>query len=210
MRRIYIFCILIALISCNNLKHKRKLDIVVHVDLVNKNDKDFKYANIYWDTAKNKTLYLKLSIINTSEKPITFWFWYCSWWENIVTNNDYVILPPGSCDANALTLYKLKPHDSLVRKAPFYIETDYSYMRERSARFGWGNIDTVKYRYGHAHDSIDTNIYYSNIHVKIAKFGLIYLDTVECKNGLAYDSIISDKSNYYNKIIWSNPLYLRK
>jgi hypothetical protein len=44
--------------------------------------------------------------------------------------------------------------------------------------------------------------------VEATKFGFIYIDTIRCKNISDYQHIIGDKSKQ-DKIIWSNPLYLR-
>jgi hypothetical protein len=44
--------------------------------------------------------------------------------------------------------------------------------------------------------------------IKSTQFGLIYIDSICCKNTNDYNNIIGDKSQQ-NKIIWSNPLYLK-
>jgi len=45
--------------------------------------------------------------------------------------------------------------------------------------------------------------------VRITKTGLIYIDTRQCHGFSENENIMQDK-NVWNKIIWSNPLYLNK
>ena len=41
------------------------------------------------------------------------------------------------------------------------------------------------------------------------RLGFIYIDSIKCKNHFDYRGIIDDKSQW-DKIIWSNPLYLNE
>ena len=168
MKFINYILIMFFIVSCNKIKHKENPDIVVNANKIRSFD-----TITHWDSIKHKAFDIRLSIINKSEKPITFWIMTCSWDNNFIINNDYIQFLLWTCTNNIARSCRLGCNDSLVFKSTF-----------------------VKYK-GTMGQTIETT-----------KFGFIYIDSTRCKNIKEYFDIMNDKSKQ-DKIIWSNPLYLK-
>jgi hypothetical protein len=92
----------------------------------------------------------------------------------------------------------------------FVVNNDYTYIS------GWDcDCNAPVRKHLNSHDSLvlKTAIIarldsrYQNI--ETTKLGLIFIDSTKCKTWIDYQSIIGDKSRW-DKIIWSNALYLNK
>jgi hypothetical protein len=187
MKNIVFLAILIFIASCTNTTHNNNSNnnctsytnnsnsnVIVNVSLISTNDEAFKNKTKHKDTLSYKAYYIKLSIINKSDKPVAFWMMSCAWDDNFIVNNDYVRFNGWVCTVNAPIIQRLKPNDSLVLKASIFTCTSTRYQL-----------------------------------IKTTKFGLIYIDESSCNRISDYESIMGDKSKWA-KIIWSNPLYLKK
>jgi hypothetical protein len=106
----------------------------------------------------------------------------CSWEYNFLINNDYIFFVGKDCVGNYPRAVKMKLGDSVILNTTFH----------RSIRI----------------DNPCRGCIESFSEVAATKIGLIWIDKKECKDILEYFDILDDKSRW-NKIIWSNSLYLR-
>jgi hypothetical protein len=170
MRFLTLILILYAIISCDCFKYKDNLNVVVNASLLRT------YDSIYFDfdSIRHKIFDVRLSIINKTNKPITFWTMTCSWQDNFIVNNDYIKFNFDVCNHNYPRMRHLYPNDSLIYKTSV-----------RKIDMTLGQI------------------------IKTTKFGFIYIDSAQCNEKNDYDIIIRDRSKQ-DKIIWSNPLFLKE
>ncbi len=184
MKQFIFILIAILTISCNHTKPNPyryidnsrtnwSADSICSVLLIARLSRTYDSTFLYEDSISHRTFDISISIVNNSNSHVSFWMMYCSWYENILINNDYIRLCAWNCDANFPMRRSLNPNDSLVLKTSVY-------RRESTL-----------------HQNIMTT-----------KFGLIYIDSSRFQSPNGWDKVIGDKSKW-DKIIWSNPLYLR-
>ena len=146
------------------------------------------YGHVYFekitDTLVQKRFDIGLSIKNNSDHVISIWLMTCSWQENVLINNPYIYYDGINCDYNFPAPHTIKSHDSLYLTGTLTRDL----MFENSCK-----------------NCIGTD----HVNVETTKLGLIYIDTLQCSTYKQYESVIEDKSKW-DKIIWSNPLYLNK
>ena len=186
--------ILFATVSCNNtatneINETKKVsnDISLHLTSVREYTVPY-LGDVYFekitDTLVQKRFDIGLSIKNNSDHLVSIWLMTCSWQDNVIINNPYIYFGGINCDHNFPMPHKIKSHDSLYLTGTLTRDL----MFENSCK-----------------NCIGTD----NVNVATTKIGLIYIDTVMCATDDQYDSTIEDKSKW-DKIIWSNPLYLNK
>ena len=154
-------------ISCGNSKTVNESNISVNVAMIRS------YDTIVHNRESQKAFDVRLSIINRSLHPISFWMMTCSWEESFIINNDYTWFLGHGCDANVPWPHQINAGDSLIKNSAIIQEI------------------------GTPNQTIATTI-----------FGLIYIDSSNCQSYRQFRDIIGDKSKW-DRIIWSNPLYLR-
>lgn len=180
--------IVVSICSCQNGGTKKESnDLSVHFSLA-KDYYDPYHGKVSFepltDTLIEKQFDIKLSIRNNSDHPISIWLMSCSWQDNVIINNPYIFFAGISCDSNYPRPHSIKPHDSLYFTGTLSREL----MFDNSCK-----------------NCIGTD----HVNVATTKIGLIVIDTIKCKTLEQYHSTIEDKSKW-DKIIWSNPLYLNK
>jgi hypothetical protein len=138
MRYILFLLIVFLASSCNNLNKTRdSIDVSVEARVIRSFD-----TLLYSDTLVYHGFDVNLSIINRSQKPISFWVMTCSWDENILINNDYIRLLLWACDHNFPTIKQIEKNDSLIYVAPV-IRLKSSQYTTTETRFGFILIDTI-------------------------------------------------------------------
>jgi hypothetical protein len=187
--------ILIATVSCNdtetndiNETKKASNDISLHLTSVREYtvpylDKVSFEKNT--DTLVQKRFDIGLSIKNNSNHLVSIWLMTCSWQENVIINNPYIYFGDINCDSNVPMPHKIKSHESLYLTGT--LTRDLMFENSCKNCIGTDNL----------------------VNVAATKIGLIYIDTVMCATYDQYDITIEDKSKW-DKIIWSNPIYLNK
>jgi hypothetical protein len=168
MRLFYIVLLCTIIISCGNSETvSNKSNINVNAVLLRS------YDTIILNSESQKVFDVRLSIINKSLRPISFWMMTCSWEESFIINNDYTWFLGHDCIANVPLLHYINAGDSLIKNSAIIQEI------------------------GTPNQTVVTTI-----------FGLIYIDSSYCQTYRQFRDIIGDKSKW-DRIIWSNPLYLR-
>jgi hypothetical protein len=154
--------------SCGNSEtENNKSNISVNAVMIRS------YDTIVQNRESQKVFDVRLSIINKSLRPISFWMWTCSWEWSFIINNDYTWFLGHDCNANVPWPHQLNSGDSLIKNGSIIQENETLYR------------------------DVETTI-----------FGLIYIDSSNCQSYSQFRDIIGDKSKW-DRIIWSNPLYLR-
>jgi hypothetical protein len=82
------------MVSCKNDKPKNVHEIVVQAKLLRS------YDTLNINTTLHRAFDVEISLINKSNKPVSFWMMTCSWNENFLINNDYIRFIGWSCDKN--------------------------------------------------------------------------------------------------------------
>jgi len=137
------------------------------------------------DTIIEKRFDISVSIINNSDKMISFWILSCDWERNFLINNFYNAFMGHACDANGPHKVEIKSYDSLMFSTTLVRAIGYDNQCENCiGSYDIGQVETTK-------------------------LGFIFVDTIKCKGFQDYFNIMRDKSKW-DKIIWSNPLYLNK
>jgi hypothetical protein len=188
------FFILTATSSCDNKPtieinqtKKESNELSLHLTSVREYTVPY-HGEVYFekitDTLMQKRFEIGLSIKNNTDHLISIWLMTCSWQQNVIINNPYIFYAGRNCDHNFPSPHKIKSHDSIYLTGVLTRDL----LFENSCK-----------------NCIGTD----NVNVETTKLGLIYIDTIMCKTHEEYMSTIEDKSKW-NKIIWSNPLYLNK
>jgi hypothetical protein len=142
MRYILHIILIFFIISCSS-RQENFSKIQIKTEFISSNDNAFRYKDVYWDSLKQKTYYIKISIINCDKLPVAFWMMTCAWNENIITNNDCFVIPDWNCDNNRPWIFRIRPKDSLFFKA-IINKTDYCrYHNKKDLRVGLILIDTI-------------------------------------------------------------------
>jgi hypothetical protein len=128
---------------------------------------------------------IKLSIINLSNKTISFWIKTCSWEENFLINTSYIDFVLHDCNHNFPHIATIKAKDSLSLKTTLKRTIGFDNPCENC--IGMPTQWTVE----------DT------------KVGIILIESAKCKDHDEYERYMGDKSRW-DKIIWSNGLQLNK
>lgn len=142
-RHIIYLLILLLFASCNNnTTSTKQSDVRVSIELVSKKDSAFRYKRIYWDTIENHSYPIKLSITNKSDSGVAFWLKSCSWYENMIINNDYVYLGSWACDSNCPCVIRLKK-DEVLELYAYLVKNKKAYSKIDATRLGLIYIDTA-------------------------------------------------------------------
>lgn len=131
---------MLLVVSCKNGIQEDYPDITVNARLIRSYDSVYHYQ----DTIKLKTFDIRLSIINKSTKPVSFWMMTCSWQENFIINNDYLSFNGEPCDSNIPKIRHLNPNDSLTYKTSFSKHNFSRYQTTETSKFGLIFIDSTK------------------------------------------------------------------
>jgi hypothetical protein len=190
MKFILLILILISLISFRYVKPDNNSNVTLNATILNSNDELTYKVSGEGDTLVYRNNVVKISLINTSDKPVAFWMMSCSWDRDFTTSNDYLHFHGWNCDNNAPRIIRLQPNDSIVFKErvvsnPRNTAYSDSVYLKANAWMGKGALNLFDY--------------------PPTKLGLIYKDTVSCKNYNDYMEIRDDRSRW-GKIIWSNAI----
>ena len=137
MRIIYYIFFLFLIISCNNVKSPDNPNLFINARIVRSFDTVF-----IRDTIKHKGYDIKLSMVNKSLEPISFWIMTCSWQDNFIINTDYLYFLGGLCNHNYPRIKTLKSNDSAVFNATI-VRLDYTIGQcVNTTRFGFIYLDS--------------------------------------------------------------------
>jgi len=140
MKNITIILILFFSISCCSNKSNGNPDIQVKATLIRSYDS----INSRVKNDKFKAFDIKISIINKSDKRISFWIMTSSWDENFIINNDYIEFYMPSCNHNFPDVKHIGANDSLIYKTTFRKINNTLGENVKSTRFGFIFIDSLK------------------------------------------------------------------
>ena len=139
MRNFPYILILALLISCGNDKPKIDPKIIIEANV----SRSYDTLITSQDTSLHKAFDVKLSIINKSEEPVSFWIMTCSWDENFIINNDYISFLGWGCDSNYPRLKHLNSNSRFDLKAAV-IKYDFTrYQPIKTTKFGLIFIDSA-------------------------------------------------------------------
>jgi hypothetical protein len=139
MRIFLYFFILVYIFSCCTKKPFNNPNLVINTTLIRSYDSIFGR-----DTVKHKTYDVKISIINKSDKSVSFWIMSTSWFDDFVINNDYMEFLSGKINHNYAITRHLNPKDSLLYKATIFRNEINWYDNVASTKFGFIFIDSSR------------------------------------------------------------------
>ena len=140
MRNIFYILIFYSIISCQNNKRFDNPNIIINARLIRSYDSIY----IHQDSMKRETFDVKISIINKSDTPVSFWIMSSSWFDNFIINNDYMHFISGPINHNYPRTRHLNPYDSLVYKASIVKHDFTMYQTIQTTKFGFIFIDSVR------------------------------------------------------------------
>lgn len=182
---IYVFIIFFC-ISCG----KSKPDLTVKAKLFH----TFDSTNS--DNTIKRRSKVDLTLLNNSNRTISFWTMSCSWTDNWLINirNKYFKLK--SCDKNFPKIVEIKPKDSLVYHAIITSQIKLPIGNYDTVRFGFIFVDTVMCKTQHDFDDILKNRSNQN---KIIWSNPLFLIKDGCQN-LFINNIqfVKYKQNFYS------------
>ena len=150
MRNLPYILILTFLISCGIDKPKIHPQIIVEANVL----RSYDTLTTYQDTTLHKAFDVKLSIINQSDVPVSFWIMTCSWDENFIINNDYIRFLGWGCLSNYPRLKRLNSNSRLELKASV-IKYDFTrYQPIKTTKFGLIFIDSISCKKTRDYDNI--------------------------------------------------------
>jgi hypothetical protein len=172
MRIVSYILILSLLISCHINKQYDNPNILVNASLIRS------YDSIgYRDTIKRKTFDVKISLINKSDKPVSFWIMTSSWFDNFLINNDYMHYVSGPINHNFPTIRHLNPNDSFVYKVSIVKQDNTMYQTIQTTKFGFIFIDSLRcQRFNNTFESIIGD---KSQHDKVFWSNPLYLNEME-------------------------------
>lgn len=135
MKQILVLLISLIFISCKN--KSENADIIVNAIVIRS------YDTIFENNNSKKMYDIKLSILNKSEKPITFWIMNCSWQDNFIINTNLWSFFNNGCDKNFPITKTIKPSDSLCYKATIIQNDDFPPIIY-TTKFGFIYIDSLE------------------------------------------------------------------
>ena len=189
MKHLIIFLSLFTFISCSwncSESNSSKIGVKIYVDreYFVPYDKPLYYIPEN-DTILEKRYDVKVSVLNKSDKLVSFWLWSCSWEDNFQINNSYIFFNGHSCRSDGPRIVKINPGDSIVLKTTLLRAIGYDNRCENCiGSYDRGNVETTK-------------------------ISLLLVELKDCKKMNDFFNTMGDKSKW-GKIIWSNPLYLNK
>ena len=136
-------------ISCSHQEINNNLNLSINACVIRS------YDTILWDTGSKKIYDVRLSIINKSLHPISFWMMTCSWEESFIINNDYTWFLGHDCNSNVPWPHHLNSGDSLVQNSSIIQENGSRYRRVETTIFGLIYIDSSNCRSYGQFDSIN-------------------------------------------------------
>jgi hypothetical protein len=187
MKNICIILILITALSCRDKKFTSDLkDLTLNISLLKayylpyKGQINYETAN---DSITEKIFHVRTSLINNSDKEYSLWMMKCSWWNNFMINNYYINFADSiGCDGNFPIQISLRTHDSIIFNTRLSRDIQVDNPCKNCIGF-FGN------------------------EVKATRLGFIVIESDTCPDYHQYFEILHDRSRW-DKIIWSNPLYL--
>jgi hypothetical protein len=147
------------------------------------------HGELYYEPSKDsvneKRFDIELSLINRSNKKVSFWIMTSCWEENFFINNSYIFFVPHNCNHNFPTIVMINPFDSAL------------YTTTLRRILGFDNP---------CKNCIGLPPEWT---VKDTKVGFLFIDSTKCKNEDDYEKYMGDKS-IWDKLIWSNSITLNK
>jgi hypothetical protein len=143
MKRLKLFTILFVLTSCNNVTYESKPKIIVNARVIIPNDKSFQPLIKDPNTLKDTSYHIKLSILNKSDIPVSFWMMSCSWEEDFLINNDYFEFIDRPCDNNVPIIKHVRTNDSIILQTTIVRINGTRYQNVLSTKFGFIYIDSL-------------------------------------------------------------------
>ena len=141
----------------------------------------YRYENldITKDSVIEKRFDLELTIKNTSKMSMFIWLMSCSWEDNFLVNNNYIVIAGHACDKNIPTIVEIKPGEKKI----------YNTVLVKSIKFDYPCKSCI---YGRQ--------------VEETKVGLILISDISKRDYIDYILSMEDRSRW--EIIWSNSLSL--
>jgi len=173
MKHLIIVLSLFTLISCNwncSESNSSKIGVTIYVDreYFVPYDRPLNYIPEN-DTILEKKYDVKLSVLNKSDKLISFWLMSCDWEENFQINNSYIFFNGHGCDKNCPHIVKINPGDSIVFKTTLLRAIGYdNRCKNCLGRYDSGNVETTK-------------------------IGLLLVESKDCKNMDDYFNTMGEK-----------------
>ena len=168
MKRFYNYLlILIFVISCKIDKKSIDPNIIVNARLIRSYD-----SIPFRENIKYKTFDIRLSLINKSDKPISFWIMSTSWFDNFIINNDFNQYLFKPISHNFPIIKHLKSNDSIVYKFAIIEREHTMYQSVKSTKFGFVFIDSSRFNGFFGYDSIIGD---KSLHNKVIWSNALYI-----------------------------------
>jgi hypothetical protein len=189
-----IFVVALVLISALSCANKKSIDhSSLDSDLLVRIYLEHEYSVPYHgklnyepdnDSIFKKKFDIKVNLINNSDSVISIWLMICSWDMDFIINNTYIYIDGKDCNANFPALVKINSKDSVSFDVTLSRSIEYDNPAKNSDRYDPRQAETTK-------------------------LGLIPITSINCKKPDQFYKILFDQSKW-QKILWSNPLYLNK
>jgi hypothetical protein len=136
MKHFIYIAIMLSIFACDRYRAVEN-NIFIHSSMIRSYDTISR-----GDTGRQKRFDIRLSIVNKSNKEISFWIMSCSWHDNFIVNNDYVYLRGTECDSNFPETIKLKSNDSIVHNGTVIIRNHTWGRTVETTKFGFIYINS--------------------------------------------------------------------
>ena len=138
MKSIIILIFYVLLISCQSKdKADTSFPISVSTELIRS------YESADFDSTKRQAYDLKISINNTSDKPVTFWTMKCSVTDNFILSKFNYHFRGTVCDSNFPVTTHLNPTESITYHTVILSGDNVNYLNENKLKVGFIYFDTV-------------------------------------------------------------------
>lgn len=140
------FFIIISLLLLSCCRQGERVDgppISVQVNIIRK------YDTIYDDTIKRLTNDLRISIINISSKPVSFWIMSCGFLDNFILSKSKYEVKGYECLSTAPIIKHLDPKDSIAYYTRVYVRQFYEFKNNDDLKVGFIYLDATKCNNGY-------------------------------------------------------------
>lgn len=126
-------------LSCTN---KGKLEDKLLIQPALKRSYDTSYSDT--DIGSVRVYDISLSLINKTDKPISFWIMKCSWWDNFTIDKENIYFYGDECNGNFPTVKYINTNDSMHFNTSIFTLLSNAKM-SKTIRIGFVFVDETRF-----------------------------------------------------------------